>query len=153
MSFKKERHELTFRIQLNIYDGAYLQNQLKAKSFIVVSRQDSKYPSDERNKLLNKRNKQLSYCFCKAAQGQLLQWRNTVLRAVVKSHKSLKGTKVFCLWVLQPGIVYKKQSKGYSVNFLKKETLTQRLLHKYFPVSFEKSINTALNSSARLPLK
>ena len=39
------------------------------------------------------------YCFCRSAQGQLSQCnrRNTatVLRAVVKSHSGLKGTKVF----------------------------------------------------------
>ena len=34
---------------------------------------------------------------------------------------------------LQTAIAYKKtQSKDYSVNSVKKETLTQRLLHKYF---------------------
>ena len=39
------------------------------------------------------------YCFRRAAQGQLSHCnrRNNVLRAVVKSHKGLKGTKVlFC---------------------------------------------------------
>ena len=39
------------------------------------------------------------YCFRRAVQGQLSQCngRNTaiILRAVVKSHKGLKGTKVF----------------------------------------------------------
>ena len=61
------------------------------------------------------------------------------MRAVVKSHKYLKGTKVFAfgclvrnfkkkfsLFVvkLQPGIVYKKsQSKGYLGNFIKKRRL------------------------------
>ena len=30
---------------------------------------------------------------------------------------------------------------------------TQRLLSRYFPVGFEKVINTTLNTSARLPLK
>ena len=36
------------------------------------------------------------YCFRRAVQGQLSQCnsRNTVLRAVVKSHESLKGIKV-----------------------------------------------------------
>ena len=37
------------------------------------------------------------YCFLRAAQGQMPQCnrRKTVLRAVVKSHKCLKGVKVF----------------------------------------------------------
>ena len=41
------------------------------------------------------------YFFCRAAQGQLSQFNkeNNVLRAVVKSHKCLKGTKVFDFWV------------------------------------------------------
>ena len=50
MRFKKEQHELIFRIQLYIYDGAFLRKQLTAKSFIVDIRPSSKYPSDERNK-------------------------------------------------------------------------------------------------------
>ena len=80
------------------------------------------------------------YCFRRVAQRQLSQCnrRNTVLRAVVKSHKGLKGTKVFVFgcsvrnlknfskvtgrnpsWSpfivkLQPAIAYKKsQSKYY----------------------------------------
>ena len=41
------------------------------------------------------------YCFCRAAQGLLSQCnrRNNALSAVVKSHKGLKGTKVFVFWV------------------------------------------------------
>ena len=50
MRLKKERHELIFRIQLYIYDGAFLRKQLAVKSFIVDIRPSSKYPSDERNK-------------------------------------------------------------------------------------------------------
>ena len=80
------------------------------------------------------------YCFRRGAQGQLPQCnrRNTVLRAVIKFHKGLKGTKVFAFgcsvrnlknlskftgsdpcWSpfivkLQSGIAYKKsQNKGY----------------------------------------
>ena len=117
------------------------------------------------------------YCFRKAEQGQLSQYnrRNTVLRAEVKSHKVLKEVKVFAFecsvrnlknfskfagknpyWNLfivkfQPGIAYKKKhNKGYSVNFIKKETPIQRLLHKYFPVSFEKIMNTILKTSVAL---
>ena len=119
------------------------------------------------------------YCFRRAAQGQLPQcnWKNTVLRAVLKSHKGLKGTKVFAFgcsvrnvkkfskltainpcWSpfivkLQPEIAYKKsQSKGYSGNFIKKDAYTE-ILHKYFPVGFEKTMNTTLNTSARVSLK
>ena len=40
----------------------------------------------------------------------------------------------------------KTQSKGYSVNFIKKATPTQKLLHKFFPLNFEKNINTAFNT-------
>ena len=43
---KKERHELVFRIQSNIYNRAFLRN-LTAKTFIIVIRPGSKYPSDE----------------------------------------------------------------------------------------------------------
>ena len=50
MRFIKERHELIFRIQLYIYNGAFLRNQLTAQSFVVDIRPSSKYPSDERNK-------------------------------------------------------------------------------------------------------
>ena len=113
------------------------------------------------------------YCFRRAVQGQQSQFnrRNTatVLRTVVKSHKGLKGTKVFAVCVqeeiskisqnsqrracagvkLQSGIAYKKrQSKGYLVNFINKEAPAQRLLHKHLPVSFGKNMNT----STRLPL-
>ena len=82
-------------------------------------------------------------------------WRNTttVLRAVVKSHNDLKGTKVFACgcsgrnlknlskfagkspcWgpfivKLQSVIAYKRLRL---VNFIKKETPTRRLFHKHF---------------------
>ena len=41
------------------------------------------------------------YCLCRAVQGQLSQCnrRKNVLRAMLKSHKGLKGTKVFAFWV------------------------------------------------------
>ena len=100
-------------------------------------------------------------CFCRVRHGQLSQCnrRNTVtvLRVVVKSQKGLKGAKVFACgcsgknlknfskfagmnpcWspfivILLPVIAYKKsQRTDYSVNFIKKETLTRRLLHKCF---------------------
>ena len=95
-------------------------------------------------------------CFRRAAQEQLSQCnrRNfvTVLRAVVKSLKSLKGTKVFACryfgknlknfskftgkspcWSpsivkLQPIIAFKKsQSQDYSVNFIKKKDVWKKL--------------------------
>ena len=92
-------------------------------------------------------------CFRRAAQGQLPQRsrRNivTVLRTVVKSHKGLKGTKVFACgcfgrnlknfskfagkstcWSpfivkFRPVIAFKKkkQGKDYSVNYIKKRRL------------------------------
>ena len=53
MRFTKERHELIFRIQPNIYDRDILRNQLTAKSFIVDIRLGCKYTCDERNKLFS----------------------------------------------------------------------------------------------------
>ena len=50
MRFKKERHELIYRIQWYIYDVAFLRKQLTAKSFIVDIRPGSKYRSDKQNK-------------------------------------------------------------------------------------------------------
>ena len=52
MRLKNERHELVFRIQWNIYNGAFLQ-KLTAKIFIGDIRPGSKYPSYERNKLFS----------------------------------------------------------------------------------------------------
>ena len=49
MRLKKERDEVLFRIQANIYDGAFLRK----KSFIVDIWSRSKYPSHERNKLFS----------------------------------------------------------------------------------------------------
>ena len=121
------------------------------------------------------------YYFRRTAQGKLSQCnrRNTatILRAVVKSHKGIKGKKVFACGcsgrnlnnfpkftgkrtcrspftvMLQPEVAIKSQSNDYSVNFIKKQEPTQRLLHKYFPVNSEKIMNTTLNTSARLSLK
>ena len=106
------------------------------------------------------------YCFRRIAQGQLSQCnrRNTatVMRAVVKSHKVLNGTKVFAcgcsgrnlknfskltgkspcwspfILKLQPGIAYKTetQSKGYSVNFIKKATLNRDTITQVFYCKF-----------------
>ena len=117
------------------------------------------------------------YCFRRAAQGQLSQCNRgntaTVLRAAVKSHNSLKETKVFAsgcsrrnlenlskfagkspCWgpfivKLQPVIAYKRLlGQLYQKRDAYTETLTQIL-----SVNFEKNINTTINTSARLPLK
>ena len=53
MGFKKEWHELIFRIQLYICDGAFLRKLLMAKNFIVDIWPSSKYLSDEWNKCFN----------------------------------------------------------------------------------------------------
>ena len=51
---------------------------------------------------------------------------------------------------LQSGIAYiKSQSKGYSVNFINKEAPTERLLHKYFLVSFEHIFETASETMSK----
>ena len=79
MRFKKERNELVFRIQSNIFDRAFLQKQLTAKSFIVDIRPGSKYTSDERNKLFSFQIKAtlkattLSISMCST---ELLTWKN-----------------------------------------------------------------------------
>ena len=117
------------------------------------------------------------YCFCRTAQGEPSQRdrRNTatVLRAVVKSHNRLKGTKVIicgcsrrnlnkfskfagksACWgtfvvKLQRVIDYKGLiGQLYQKRDANTETVTQLL-----SVNFEKNMNTTINSSARLPLK
>ena len=78
MSFKKERYELVFRIQSNIYDRALLRKQLTAKSFIADILSGSKHPSDERNKLFSFQIKAtlkataLGNCMCST---ELLLWK------------------------------------------------------------------------------
>ena len=93
------------------------------------------------------------------------------MRAVVKAHKDLKGTKAFAFGSrksqkvfknfcnscqnplvvkLQPGTAYKKgKVKVTSATLSKKGAYTD----KYFPAGFEKILSTTLNKSARLPLK
>ena len=117
------------------------------------------------------------YCFRRAAQKQLSQCNRritaTVLRAVVKSHNGLKGTKVFACgcsgrnlknlskfagksrcWgpfivKLQPVIAYKRLlGQLYQKRDAYTETLTQLL-----SVNFEKNMNTTIKTSARLLLK
>ena len=117
------------------------------------------------------------YCFRRAAQGQLSQRDRrdsaTVLRAVVKSHNRLKGTKVIACGCSRRNlkkfskfagksacwgtfvvtskrvIAYKRLlGKLYQKRDANSETLTQLL-----SVNFEKNMNTTINSSATLPLK
>ena len=74
---EKERHGLVFRIQSNIYDGAFLR-KLAAKSFIVDIWSGSKYPSDERNEPFSFSIKAtlkattLGICMCST---ELLLWK------------------------------------------------------------------------------
>ena len=75
MRFKKERNELVFRIQSNIFDRAFLQKQLTAKSFIVDIRPGSKYTSDERNKLFSFQIKATTLGICMCSK-KLLLWKN-----------------------------------------------------------------------------
>ena len=219
MRLKKERDEVLFRIQANIYDGAFLRKQLTAKSFIVDIWSGSKQPSHERNKLFSFQIKAATvlqvfayplqnycygktrkvrnstadifleifklfgkaisqssfkplivkgfyllripgdYCFRRAVQRQLQQCnrRNTatVLKAVVKSRKDLKGVKVFACWCSGRNLksfskftgkspcwscsleqlIKKSQSKGYRVNCIEKrrctKTFTQALSCKF----------------------
>ena len=78
MRLKKERHELVFRIQSNIYDRAFLR-KLTAKSFIVDIRPGSKYPSDERNKFFNfsiKATLKATTLVIRMCSTELLLWKN-----------------------------------------------------------------------------
>ena len=112
--------------------------------------------------------------FVGLGKGNCRNWTNTatVLRAVVKFHNRLKGTKVFVcgcsgnlkifsefagksrcwgLFIvkLQHVMVYKRLlGQLYQKRDAYKETLTQLL-----SVNFEKNMNTTVNTSARLPLK
>ena len=75
MRFKKERHELVFRVQLNIYDRAFLM----AKSFIVDVRPGFKYPSNERNKLFSfqiKATLKAKILGIRMCSTELLLWKN-----------------------------------------------------------------------------
>ena len=79
MSFKKERQELVFRIQSNIYHRPLLGKQLTARSFIVDILPGFKYPSDERNYHFSFQIKAtlksttLAICMCCT---ELLFWKN-----------------------------------------------------------------------------
>ena len=79
MRLIKERHELVFRIQLNIHDGAFSRKELTAENFIVDNRPGSKYLSDERNKRFSFQMKatlkanNLGICMCSK---ELDVWKN-----------------------------------------------------------------------------
>ena len=78
MKLKIERHELVFRIQSNIYDGAFLR-KLTAKSFIVDIRPGSKYPSYERNILFSfsiKATLKVTTSGIRVCSTELLLWKN-----------------------------------------------------------------------------
>ena len=102
-------------------------------------------------------------CFRWAAQGQLPQCnrRNivTVLRTVVKSHKGLKGTKVFACGCfgrnikkkLRPVIAFKKSKVKITQSNLSKRDAYTKSLIQLFSVNFEKNYEN--DYSARLPLK
>ena len=117
------------------------------------------------------------YCFCRVAQGQPSQRdrRNTatVLRAVIKSHKRLKGTKVIACGCSRRNLKYlfkicsKERVLGYFCVKLQRVMAYKRLLGQLYQktdayteiltrllsVNFEKNMNTTINNSARLPLK
>ena len=86
MRFTKERHELVFRIQPNIYDRDILRKQLTAKSFIVDIRPGCKYTCDERNKLFSFQIKAtlkattLSFRMCTT---ELLLWKFRLVTPLV----------------------------------------------------------------------
>ena len=78
MRLKKERHELVFGIQWNIYGGAF-SRKLTAKSSIVDSRPGSKYPSYERNKLFSfsiKATWKATTLGIRMCSTELLLWKN-----------------------------------------------------------------------------
>ena len=88
MRFKKERHELVFRIQSNIYDRAFLRKQLTARNFIVDIQPGSKYPSDERNKLFSfqiKATLKATTLGIRMCSTELLHWKIRKVRHVTPS--------------------------------------------------------------------
>ena len=137
MRLKKERHELVSRIQPNIYI-IFLECQM------IIA-------------FAGLRN-----CNCRILIGKIAT--ATILRAVIKSHKGLKGAKVFACgyswrnikifskftgkspcWskvAAWKSLFLKSRNKDYSVNINKTEAPTLRLLHKYLPVNFENIMNT-----------
>ena len=114
------------------------------------------------------------YCFCRVAQGQRSQRdrRNTatVLRAVIKSHKRLKGTKLIACGCSRRNLKnfskFAAKSAYFGVKlqrvmaykrllgqlYQKRDAYTE-ILTQLLSVNFEKNMNTAINNSARLPLK
>ena len=78
MKLKIEQHELVFRIQSNIYDGAF-SRKLTAKSFIVDIRRGSKYPSYGRNVLFSfsiKATLKVTTSGIRVCSTELLLWKN-----------------------------------------------------------------------------
>ena len=94
--------------------------------------------------------------FVELRKGNYCNGRNvaTVLRAMVKSHNRVKGTKVFVCefsgrnpkffskfagkspcwgpFIVKSQHVMTYSVRHYSVDFIEKETLPRRLLHNYF---------------------
>ena len=74
-----------FRIQSNIYDGAFLR-KLTARSFILDIRTGSKYPSDEQNKLFSfsiKATLKATTLGIRMCSAELLLWKNPKVRLVI----------------------------------------------------------------------
>ena len=87
MRFKKERHELIYRIQWYIYNVAFLRKWLTAKSFIVDIWPGSKYPSDKQNK-----------CFSFQIKATL---EATTLGIRICLHNCYSG-KIIKVWLVTP---------------------------------------------------
>ena len=88
MRFKKERQELVFRIQSNIYYIPFLQNQLTTKSFIVDTLSGFKYPSDERNNHFSfqiKSTLKATTLGIRMCSTELLHWKIRKVRHVTPS--------------------------------------------------------------------
>ena len=115
------------------------------------------------------------YYIRRAAQGNCRNGRNvaTVLRAMVKSHNHLKGTKVFVcgfsgrnLKIFSkfaeknlcwgPFIVKLQHLMSYKILlgqlYQKRDAYTETLT-QLLSANFEKNMSTTINTSARLPLK
>ena len=141
----------------------------------LISQNSSKPPIVKSFYLLRMSN---DYCFRRAAQKQLSQCNRritaTVLRAVVKSHNGLKGTKVFACgcsgrnlknlskfagksrcWgpfivKLQPVIAYKRLLGQL---YQKKRRLHRDSFTSTSCKFWKKNMNMTINTSTRLPLK
>ena len=88
MRFKKERQDLVFRIQSNIYYIPFLQKQLTTKSFIVDTLSGFKYPSDERNNHFSfqiKATLKATTLGIRMCSTELLHWKIRKVRHVTPS--------------------------------------------------------------------